>query len=277
MNCDGIYSGTMSRTFLATMHFDGTGFVGWQRQPAGRSVQGEFERVLERLFARRTVAHAAGRTDAGVHATGLAVSFAAPSGWNAATLRRALNALLPKDCWVESVHQMQPGFHARKSAGTRRYRYDIGLDEAAASPFRRRFEWALMRPLDTGAMRSAARLLLGEHDFRAFAAKGAPKPHYRCRLVRSDWEVRPEGRGLSYHVEADRFLHHMVRMLVGTMVDVGLERRPLADLEVLLERHDNSETSPPAPPQGHYFAAATYPAALYADETEEADALVDRV
>jgi tRNA pseudouridine38-40 synthase len=267
----------MSRTFLATLHFDGTGFVGWQRQPAGRSVQGEFERVLERLLARQTVAYAAGRTDAGVHATGLAVSFAAPSGWNTATLRRALNALLPKDCWVESVHQMQPGFHARKSASARRYRYDIGLDDAAASPFRRRFEWALMRPLDTAALRSAARLLLGEHDFRAFAAKGPPKPQYRCRLSRSDWESRPDGQGLSFHVEADRFLHHMVRMLVGTMVDIGLGRRPLADIETLLERHDNSETSPPAPPQGLYLVAAMYPATLYADATEEADALVDRV
>jgi tRNA pseudouridine38-40 synthase len=267
----------MSRTFLATLHFDGTGFVGWQRQPAGRSVQIEFERVLERLFDRPAVAHAAGRTDAGVHAVGLGVSFSAPASWNAVALRRALNALLPNDCWVESVHPMQPGFHARKSAISRRYRYDIGLDDAAASPFRRRFEWALGRPLDTPALRSAATLLLGEHDFRAFAAKGAPKPHHLCRLARAEWELRPEGRGVSFHVEADRFLHHMVRMLVGTMVDVGLERRPLADIEALLERGDNSETSPPAPPQGLYFVAATYPEALYAGEAEEAHAGVDRV
>jgi tRNA pseudouridine38-40 synthase len=267
----------MSRTFLATLHFDGTGFVGWQRQAAGRSVQIEFERVLERLFARSAGAHAAGRTDAGVHAVGLAVSFSAPATWNAAALRRALNALLPNDCWVESVHPMQPGFHARKSAISRRYRYDIGLDDAAASPFRRRFEWALGRPLDRAALRSAATLLLGEHDFRAFAAKGAPKPHYRCRLARSEWEPRADNRGVSFHVEADRFLHHMVRMLVGTMVDVGLDRRPLADIEALLERGDNSETSPPAPPQGLYFVAATYPEALYAGEAEETHAGIDRV
>ena len=265
----------MSRTFLAALHFDGTGFVGWQRQPAGRSVQMEFERVLERLFARRAVAHAAGRTDAGVHAVGLAVSFSAPPSWSSAALRRALNALLPKDCWVESVHPMRPGFHARKSALSRRYRYDIGTDDAAASPFRRRFEWALGRPLDAAALRAAATLLLGEHDFRAFAAKGEPKPHYRCRLSRAEWETRPE-RGLSFHVEADRFLHHMVRMLVGTMVDVGLERRPLSDIEALLERGDNSETSPPAPPQGLYFVTATYPDALYADEAEEAHAGAER-
>jgi tRNA pseudouridine38-40 synthase len=266
----------MSRTFLATLHFDGTGFVGWQRQPAGRSVQSEFERVLERLFERPGVAHAAGRTDAGVHAVGLAVSFAAPSRWQASDLRRALNALLSKDCWVAAVHPMQPGFHARKSAVSRSYRYDVGLDDAAASPFRRRFEWALGRPLNPAALRSAATLLLGEHDFRAFAAKGEPKPHYRCRLSRAEWEVRPEGRGVSFHVRADRFLHHMVRMLVGTMVDVGLERRPLADLEALLERGDNAETSPPAPPQGLYFVEAVYPVELYADAAEEAHAGSDR-
>jgi tRNA pseudouridine38-40 synthase len=259
----------MSRTFLATLQFDGTGFVGWQRQPAGRSVQVEFERVLERLFGRHTVAHAAGRTDAGVHAEGLGVSFPASVSWNAESIRRALNALLPRDCWVREVRAMAPAFHARKSALSRRYRYDIGTDEASASPFRRPFEWALDRPLDVPALRTAARLVLGEHDFSAFAAKGEPKPHYRCRLSQSDWELRPGGRGVSYHVEADRFLHHMVRMLVGTMTDIGLGRRPLADVETLLERGDNQETSAPAPPQGLYFVAATYPAELYVSEAQE--------
>lgn len=266
----------MSRTFLATLQFDGTGFVGWQRQSAGRSVQMEFERVLERLFGHATVAHAAGRTDAGVHATGLGVSFGAPPSWNASSLRRALNALLPDDCWAESVHSMRPGFHARKSALSRRYRYDIGLDEAAASPFRHRFEWALIRPLDLAAVRAAATLVLGEHDFGAFSVRGVARPHYRCRLALSAWEPRPEGRGLSYHVEADRFLHHMVRMLVGTMVEIGLGRRPLADVESLLESGDNQETGAPAPPQGLYFVAATYPAELYLDQDEEAHAAVDR-
>jgi tRNA pseudouridine38-40 synthase len=253
----------MSRTFLATLHFDGTGFVGWQRQPAGRSVQVEFERVLERLFGRRAPANAAGRTDAGVHAVGLPVSFAAPPSWHPASLRRGLNALLPPDCWVECVEAMGAGFHARKSACSRRYRYDIGTDDASASPFRHRFEWALARPLDLGALRSAAMLLHDEHDFRAFAVKGEPKPHYRCRLLAAEWSERPAAHGLSFHVEADRFLHHMVRMLVGTMVDVGLGRRPLADVEMLLERGDNQRTSPPAPPQGLYFVRATYPAELY--------------
>jgi tRNA pseudouridine38-40 synthase len=247
----------MSRTFLATLHYDGTGFVGWQRQPDGRSVQLEVERVLERLFGRRTVAHAAGRTDAGVHAVGQAISFTAPATWGEAALHRALNGLLPRDCWVEAVYPMQLGFHARKSAISRRYRYDIGLDPASASPFRRRYEWALGRPLDFDLLCAAGDALRGDHDFRAFAAKG-DKPHHRCRLLLADWQLRPDGKGVSFHVEADRFLHHMVRMMVGTMVDVGLGRRPLHDVHILLKSEDNSDTSPPAPPQGLYFVAAIY-------------------
>jgi tRNA pseudouridine38-40 synthase len=263
----------MSRTFLATLHFNGSGFVGWQRQRAGRSVQLELERVLERLFGHPAPANAAGRTDAGVHALGLGASFAAPASWTAPTLHRALNALLPRDCWVESVHLMRPGFHARRSAVSRRYRYDIGTDGASASPFRRPFEWALARPLDLGRLRAAALLLQGEHDFRAFAAKGEPKPHYRCRLAVAEWTERPEGMGVSFHVEADRFLHHMVRMLVGTMVDIGLDRRPLSDIDILLERGDNQPTSPPAPPEGLYFVAARYPPALYVMTEAEGEAM----
>jgi tRNA pseudouridine38-40 synthase len=166
---------------------------------------------------------------------------------------------------------MMAVFHARKSAVSRRYRYDIGLDDASASPFRRSFEWALGRPLDLELLRAAARTLQGEHDFRAYAAK-SDKQHYRCRLIRADWEPRADERGVSFHVEADRFLHHMVRMLVGTMVDVALERRPLADVELLLHRQDNSDTSPPAPPQGLYFVAATYPAELFDKSVGEARA-----
>lgn len=255
----------MLETFLAVMHFDGSRFVGWQRQRTGRSVQGEVERVLERFAGRRVPAHAAGRTDAGVHATGLGVSFSLPGEWTARTLRRALNALLPPDCWVQDVFRMRPGFHARKSAVARRYRYTIGTDEASASPFRRPFEWALGRSLALDRLEGAAVLIRGEHDFRAFSAKNAARRHPRCRVAVAEWTPRPEGRGVSFTIEADRFLHHMVRMLVGTMVDIALDRRPPADMAALLARGDNRETSPPAPPQGLYFVAATYPPEWYAE------------
>ena len=253
----------MLGTFLAVVHFDGSRFVGWQRQREGRSVQGEFDRVLERLAGGPVTAHAARRTHAGGHALGLGVSFSLPDKWTAPAAHRALNALLPPDCWVESVSPMRAGFHARKSAATRAYRYDIGTDAASASPFRRTFEWALGRPLDAGALRSAAGAIRGEHDFQSFSVRGQDKPHWRCRIIRAEWTDRGEGRGMSFHVEADRFLHHMVRMLVGTMVDIGLGRRPLADMAALLLRGDNLETSPPAPAQGLYFVAAVYPPECY--------------
>src|SRR5918994_995585 len=210
----------MSRTFLATLQYDGTGFVGWQRQPAGRSVQGEIERVLERLFARRTVAHAAGRTDAGVHAI--------------------------------------------KSAISRRYRYDIGLDDESASPFRARYEWVLCRQVDMELLHAATKIIHGEHDFRGFAAK-TDKPHYRCRILEAIWVQRPDDHGLSFTIEADRFLQRMVRMLVGTMIDIGMGRRALTDMAELLESDHNQNTSAPAPPQGLYFESVTYPPDLYAE------------
>jgi tRNA pseudouridine38-40 synthase len=257
----------MRRTYLATLQYDGTGFVGWQRQPAGRSVQGEFERVLERLFAHRSVAHAAGRTDAGVHAIGQGVSFSAPADWSQSALHRALNALLPRDCWVASVRAMDTGFHARKSAISRRYRYDIGLDDEAASPFRSRYEWALCRPVDLEPLHAAAKTIVGEHDFRGFAAK-TDKPHYRCRILASSWVQRPAEQGLSFTIEADRFLQRMVRMLVGTMIDIGMGRRPLTDMAELLTSDHNQNTSAPAPPQGLYFDAVVYPPGPFAESDE---------
>lgn len=260
----------MRRCFLLTLQFDGSEFLGWQRQKTGRTVQDEVEQVLARLTGARVPAHAAGRTDAGVHAQGLAVSCSMPATWTPKTVRRAMNALLPRDCWVATVHEMRDGFHARTKATSRRYNYVIGCDEAAASPFRRRYEWALGRELDQSALDACAATIVGQHDFSSFAAKGEPRPHYLCRLAEASWEARPERRGFRFVVEADRFLQHMVRMLVGTMVDIALGRRPQSDMRRLLDRRDNQETSPPAPPQGLYFIRAAYPAEWYVDRTPEA-------
>jgi len=280
----------MSRTYLALLHYDGGAFVGWQRQPDGRSVQAELEGVLERLCGRRIVAHGAGRTDAGVHALGLGVSFAVPEKWLGDPLRRALNALLPRDCWVERVTAVVPGFHARKSATGRRYRYVVGTDDRAHSPFRRQFEWALGRPLDRQVLDLAARQLPGRHRFEAFAVRRGesdgerpapaevggrvPLGPYECTVRQAQWEPRSGGKGVTFHISADRFLHHMVRFLVGTMVDIGLGRRPLDDMAILLAASDNQATSPPAPPQGLYFMAAEYPPECFV-ETVQAVATVE--
>jgi tRNA pseudouridine38-40 synthase len=266
-----IFPRVTSRPFLAVIQYDGGGFAGWQRQPADRTVQAEFEAVLERLMGRKTVATAAGRTDTGVHALGQAVSFQGGERWQPVDLRRALNALLPRGIWAQSVRVMRPGFDARRSAIARRYRYLIGTDDAAASPFRRPYEWALSSQgcpsLDVAALEHAAAALVGEHSFRGLAAAGANTTHYRCRVALAQWAPRADGMGMAFTVEADRFLHHMVRFIVGTMVDIALGRRPPADFPRLLAATDNLAASPPAPPQGLYLEAVHYPAHFYAEES----------
>ena len=249
----------MPRTFLATLQFDGTRFIGWQRQREGRAVQTELEAVLERLAGHPVRVHGAGRTDTGVHALGMGASFALPERWTPDALERALNALLPDDCFVTGIREARDGFHARKSAIERRYRYLIGSDRMARSPFRKPFEWALGRPLDADRLEGAAALIRGEHDFAALSVRSSPRPHTRCVIRKAVWEPRCDGTGMTFTVHADRFLHHMVRMLVGTMVDIALERRPLADLEALLARRPGVRTSPPAPAEGLYFVTAVYP------------------
>jgi tRNA pseudouridine38-40 synthase len=117
----------------------------------------------------------------------------------------------------------------------------------------------LGRPLNGDLLRAAARLLTGRHEFRAFAAVGQDRLHYRCNVIVSEWQARPDGEGFIFTIEADRFLHRMVRFLVGTMVDIGRERRPLADVDRLLVTPHNHDTSPPAPPHGLFFVGARYP------------------
>ena len=256
-----------SRPFLAVVHYDGARFAGWQRQPDVRTVQSEFEAVLERLTRRRTTVIGAGRTDAGVHALGQGAGFTAMERWSGDPegLRRGLNALLPPDIWVERMCPMRPGFHARRSAAARRYRYVIGTDAASRSPFRVPYEWSLGRPLDAALLQRAAAELVGDHAFHGLAASGAASADYRCRVALSEWAPRADGAGVMYTIEADRFLHRMVRFLVGVMVDIALGRRPLSDLPRLLAAGDNQAASPPAPPQGLYLAAVRYPPELYAE------------
>jgi tRNA pseudouridine38-40 synthase len=245
--------------WFAILQYCGHGFAGWQRQPANRTVQAEVEAALERLAGQKVVCHAAGRTDTGVHALGQVVSFSLVRPWQAADLERALNALLPDDVWVARAGPAPPGFHARKDAVSRRYRYVVGCDAAAASPFRRPYEWPLSRPLDGDALTAAAAGFRGTHDFRSFSAVGQVKPHYRCAVMRAEWQARPDAQGFIFTIEADRFLHRMVRFLVGMSVEIALRRRPLDDIPRLLAGTDNQEASPPAPPAGLYLLGARYP------------------
>jgi tRNA pseudouridine38-40 synthase len=246
------------------LEYDGTRFAGWQRQPDQRTVQGELEAALRRLRIEPETVIGAGRTDAGVHARGQAAGIHVSGRWAPATVRRALNAMLPHDIWVAAAHGMRSDFHARFSATARRYSYYIGTDENASSPFRRPYEWAVPRIPDRACLDRLAVSVIGWHSFRAFAVRGTA-PHdddHRCEVFAASWRDR-EG-GLTFEIEANRFLHHMVRFLVGTMIDIATGRRDASTMTHLLDAAENSETSPPAPPHGLFLDRVAYPENLYA-------------
>lgn len=255
----GKFRAMPDRTVRLVLQYDGTRYSGWQRQPSARTVQAELERVLERLFQSPAALTGAGRTDAGVHARGQAAHLAVADRWTSAALRRAMNALVPPDIWIAEAADAPPGFHARYSATARRYTYYVGTDSASASPFRRPYEWSARGPLDRAALDEAARAVLGEHRFHGFAVRGTAPPgdEHRCTVMRAEWRDRPGG--LEFIIEANRFLHHMVRFLVGTMVDVASGRRSPASFSALLDAEDNRAVSPPAPAHGLFLDHVTYP------------------
>lgn len=195
----------------------------------------------------------------------MAVSLTVSERWTPAALQRGLNALLPRDCWVERATEAGAGFHARKSAEGRSYRYLVGTDQASRSPFRRPFEWALGRPLDLDCLNRVSDSLLGEHDFRSMAVQTGGKLNCRCEIRVAGWSARGIGLGVQFDVSANRFLHHMVRMLVGTMVDMALGHRPEEDMTRLLAVDPEVRSSPPAPAEGLYFVKADYPSSWFVE------------
>jgi tRNA pseudouridine38-40 synthase len=227
-------------------------------------VQSELEAALSRLADQPISVIAAGRTDRGVHATGQVASALVPAKWTAAALRRALNAILPDDIWIAAAREVPAEFHARYSATARSYRYRVGTADAAFSPFHRRWCWPLRAALDPALLDEAARAVFGAHSFRAFAKAGQPERGELCTITQSAW--RTWKCGVVYEVTANRFLHHMVRYLVGTMVDVARGVRPLDEIRALLRNERGVETSPPAPPEGLFLTRVHYPAALAGHE-----------
>jgi tRNA pseudouridine38-40 synthase len=245
-----------------TVHYDGGRWFGWQLQPNEPSVQGEIERVLGKLFDRPARVLGSGRTDRGVHATGQVAIVDAPESWAPAELRRAMNALLHPSVWIARAAEVPGDFHPRYDAVSRSYIYRLGLSEVTASPFHAGWCWSLRRPVDSRLLDEAATTIIGEHSFRAFAKAGQEERGDRCTVLAAQWQPWSD-LGREFHITANRFLHHMVRYLVGTMVEIGRRQRPPEDLKLLLLREGGLETSPPAPAQGLFLSAVTYPAGQY--------------
>jgi len=239
--------------YKLTLAYDGTDFQGWQRQPAGRTIQGELEKAVGRLAGGRIAVHGAGRTDAGVHAAAQVASFAATLRLNDEALQRALNALLPPAIRVLAVEKVPPGFHARKSARSKVYQYRIALGRLV-SPFDLRFVHHHPYPLNAARMRLAARLFVREADFSAFSSNRERNPVRR--VIRS--ELRKKGRELVYTIEAGGFLRYMVRTIVGTLIEVGRGRLQVEDIERLFGEPRRTLASPTAPAKGLCLVRVDY-------------------
>jgi tRNA pseudouridine38-40 synthase len=236
------------RTLKLTIAYDGTGYVGWQRQENGLSVQQVVEEALQPLCGNDlAVLMGAGRTDAGVHALGQVASVRVRFEHTPSTVRRALNVRLPPDIRVLDVVEADPGFHARFDAVGKSYRYRIATDRVLL-PFNRWFVWHMPQACDAEAMRAAAAVLIGRHDFSSFQARGSAVLDGIRTLQRID--VARVGPEIQVDVEGDGFLRHMVRIIVGTLVDIGVGIRPVTAMQAALAARDRQAAGRTAPASG---------------------------
>ena len=252
-------------TFRITVAYDGAEFVGWQRQPNGPSIQGLLEGALGALDAAPVAVTGAGRTDAGVHALGQVASFQLSRAMEPQALLGALNARLPVSVRVTAVAPAADDFNARFAARTKTYRYQI-WEGAVLSPFVRRCCWHVSGALDVTAMDAAARRLLGRRDFAAFQSSGSSVATTERTITRSHVREAASGvcaeagggRLIVYDVTGDGFLRHMVRAIAGSLVEVGLRRRPAAWVDEVMAAGDRGLAGPTAPPQGLFLVRVEY-------------------
>jgi tRNA pseudouridine38-40 synthase len=242
--------------FKLTIEYDGTAYCGWQRQTGDPTLQETIEAALAKMVNGPVTLIGSGRTDAGVHALGQVAHFKADTGLGADVFLKGLNRLLPDDIVIRECRRVADTFHARYGARCKHYRYCIRNSPLPAA-IGRQYAWQLRRPLDIAAMRQAAAMVCGTRDFKSFEGAGSPRSStvrtvFRCELLayESDfWRLEIAGDG---------FLRHMVRNIAGTLVEIGLGRRPATDMQAVIEACDRNRAGITAPARGLFLVAVDY-------------------
>ncbi len=243
------------RTIKLTIAYDGTEFVGWQRQAKGVSVQGVIEDALAQIAGAPVTLHGAGRTDSGVHALAQTASARLDTPLDDNRLTRALNAHLPPSIRVTEVATVPDGFHVRFSAAGKAYEYRI-WNGAAIPPFIRLYAWHVPEALDLDAMRAASRAIVCAHDFSGFRSARSINHTTIREVVRADW--RRESGLLVFEIAGAGFLRYMVRSLVGTLVEIGRGQRPADEMARLLAAPDRTAAGRTAPAHGLFLVKVEY-------------------
>lgn len=243
--------------FKITIEYDGSGFHGWQRQKGHMTVQEEIENALHTVTRQKIAVIGSGRTDAGVHALGQVASFKCLTRLGPRTIQKALNSLLPDAIVIRDCKPVAPTFHARYDARCKTYRYRI-LNHPLAVAVGRQYAWHIRRPLDLDAMRRAAAILVGRHDFTAFEGAGSPRSHAVRQVFKSIIDREEKAEFLAFNIAADGFLRFMVRNIVGTLVLVGSGKIGVADFEEILLSRERKRAGATAPPHGLFLMCVSY-------------------
>ncbi len=254
---EGPFSPEM-RNLKLTIAYDGTNYLGWQRQKVGPTIQGVIEETLARLVGHKVKLRAAGRTDAGVHALGQVANFLTTSKMSLPDLHRALNALLPKDIAIVKIEEVPIKFNAQYDARYKTYFYQI-LNQPVRNPIWRLYSWWVPEKLDLEAMKACLPLFVGQKDFASFRKMGSDikttvRTVFRAELKRA---VGIAGM-LRFEISARGFLRYMVRNIVGALVEVGRGKLSPEELAAIFEAKDRSLAPPPAPPQGLFLKEVVY-------------------
>ncbi len=242
------------RNIKFTIEYDGTNYVGWQTQPTGPSIQHTLEQGLKQLLQEDVPLIGAGRTDSGVHARGQVANGKTTSGLQPEAIRKGLNALIPDDIVILAAEEVSDTFHARYSATERFYRYTLSL---APTALERRMSWYVGGyRFDPEAMDACATQIVGEHDFTSYCKSEYTGDNFLCTVKSAVWNREPSK--LSFEISANRFLHGMVRALVGTMVEVGRGHRPFEEFGGILEARDRRRAGMAAPARGLFLEKVVY-------------------